>query len=303
MRPQVYLTDEISPSARARLARQADIVTSFDRAEELDAVIIRRAYCPREVLVRCKKLKIIAMHGVGADRIDTAAARELGIPVVPVPGLAAQSVAELAVSLLLAANRQVKRINLGLCQGRYDRFGDPRFISPEVRGKTLGLVGTGSIAQRTAQILRDGFGVRTLCFSTHRTAEACRALGFEKVDALPALFQRCDYVSVHAALTPETRGMIGEAVLRASRPGLVLVNTARGELVDEAALFRALTEGWIRAAASDVFCREPPAADNPLLPLENFIATCHIGGSTPEAMDRVGNAVVDNVFRALHIAE
>jgi phosphoglycerate dehydrogenase-like enzyme len=114
MRPQVYLTDEISPSARTRLARQADIVTDFDHAEELDAMIIRRAYCPREVLIRCKKLKFIAMHGVGTDRIDTETARKLGIPVVPVPGLAAQSVAELAVAELLAANRQLKRINLGL---------------------------------------------------------------------------------------------------------------------------------------------------------------------------------------------
>ena len=303
MRPQVYLTDEISPSARTRLARQADIVTDFDHAEELDAMIIRRAYCPREVLIRCKKLKIIAMHGVGTDRIDTETARKLGIPVVPVPGLAAQSVAELAVAELLAANRQLKKINIGLNQGRYEHFGDPRFISPEIRGKTLGLVGTGSVAQKTAQIMRDGFGVKIRCFTAHRSAEECRALGFEKTATLPQLFRHCDFVSVHAALAPETRGMINEAVLRASNPSLILVNTARGELVDENALYRALTEGWIRGASSDVFCQEPPAEDTPLLSLENFIATCHIGGSTPEAMDRVGNAVVDHVFHALGIAE
>lgn len=303
MKPKVYLSDEISPSARARLARRTDLVKTYDHPETLDAIIIRRAYCPRKILARCSRLKIIAMHGVGTDRIDMDAAREFGIPVISVPGEAAQSVAELAVADLLALNRQIKKINIGLCRGRYTRFGDPRFISPEVRGKTLGLIGSGSIARRTAQIMRDGFGVKTLCYNPHRTAEECQSLGFQKVADLPELFHRSDFVSVHATLSPETRGMVNTDVLRASNPNLILVNTSRGEIVNEADLYRALISGQIRGAASDVFAQEPPAPDNPLLSLENFIATCHIGGSTAEAMDRVGNRVVDNVFRALGIAE
>lgn len=299
----VYLNDVISQSAYRRLQSHVRLVDSYDHPEQLDAIIVRQAYCTREVIEKAKNLKIIGMHGVGTDRIDMEAAREYGIPVVPAPGIAAQSVAELAVTQILALNRQLKRINTGLCEHRYAHFGDERLIGYEVWGKTLGLVGTGNIAKRVADMMRAAFAVRVLCYNPHRTAEKCRAWGFEKVESLEELFSRSDFVNVSVTLSDQTRNLIHAGILQNANPNLILVNTSRGGIVKEKDLYDALVRGTIRGAASDVFDKEPPDADNPLLRLENFVATFHIGGSTFEAMDRVGNYIVTKVFQALDIKE
>lgn len=302
-RKKVYLSDPISPTAYRRLQANVEIVSDFNRPEELDAIIMRQAYCPREVIERCQGVKIIAMHGVGTDRIDMEAAAEFGIPVTTVPGGASQSVAELAVADLLALDRQLKRINIGLCQGRYHHFGEAGLITHEIDGTTLGLVGTGHIARCVARIMSAAFHVRLLCFNPHRSAEECRAMGFEQISTLTELFSRCNFVNVSVTLSPQTRNMIDAKVLAAARPGLILVNTSRGGIVNENDLYQALVSGRLGGAASDVFDHEPPLPDSPLINLENFIATFHVGGSTAEAMERVGNIVVDNVFRALGIEE
>ena len=151
---QVYLSEHIAPSAYARLARHFEIVDNFDHPEQLAAMIIRRAVVPRSVIARAPNLKVIAMHGVSRDTIDTEAAAEYGVPVPNVPGLGAPAVAELAVAQLLALNRQLKFVNNGLCAGRFDHFGAEEFVCHEMTGRTLGLVGTGNIAHRVADILR-----------------------------------------------------------------------------------------------------------------------------------------------------
>ena len=138
---QVYLSEHIAPSAYARLARHFEIVDNFDHPEQLAAMIIRRAVVPRAVIARAPNLKVIAMHGVSRDTIDTAAAAEYGVPVPNVPGLGAPAVAELAVADLLALNRQLKFVNNGLCAGRFDHFGAEEFVCHEMTGRTLGLVG------------------------------------------------------------------------------------------------------------------------------------------------------------------
>ena len=140
---QVYLSEHIAPSAYARLARHFEIVDNFDHPEQLAAMIIRRAVVPRSVIARAPNLKVIAMHGVSRDTIDTEAAAEYGVPVPNVPGLGAPAVAELAVAQLLALNRQLKFVNNGLCAGRFDHFGAEEFVCHEMTGRTLGLVGTG----------------------------------------------------------------------------------------------------------------------------------------------------------------
>lgn len=293
---KVYLSEHIAPSALARLRAAFEVTDRLDHPEELDAMIVRRVPVPRALIEKAVRLKVISMHGVSRDLIDTAAAQERGIPVPNVPGESAESVAELAVSFMLALSRQLKLVDKGLRQGRFQHFGAPEFVTREVFGKTVGLVGTGHIARRVGAIMSGGFGARLLCYNPHKTAAACAAMGFEQVQTLEALFARSDFVSVCVTLSAETRGMIGAGVFAAANPNLILVNTARGGIVDEAALCEALTAGRIRAAASDVFVREPPAPDAPLLQLDNFIATFHIGGSTEEALERVSNAAVDHVF-------
>lgn len=299
----VYLSEHIAPSAYARLARHFTITDNFDHPEELCAIIVRRARVPRSVIAAAPKLKVISMHGVSRDTIDVEAAAEYGVPVPNVPGLSAESVAELAVSYILALSRQLKMVNTGLCAGRFDHFGATQFVTHEVRGKTLGLVGTGNIARHVADIMRGGFDARLLCWNPRRTADECAAMGYEKVETLAELFRRSDFVNVSVTLCAETVGLIGAPEFAAANPNLILVNTARGGIVDEAALYTALTTGQIRAAASDVFAHEPPDKDDPLIHLENFIATFHIGGSTEEALDRVSNRAVDHVFEYTGVRE
>lgn len=202
---QVYLSEHIAPSAYARLARHFEIVDNFDHPEQLAAMIIRRAPVPRSVIAHAPNLKVIAMHGVSRDTIDTAAAAEFGVPVPNVPGLGAPAVAELAVAELLALNRQLKFVNNGLCAGRFDHFGAEEFVCHEMTGRTLGLVGTGNIAHRVADILRAAFDVRVLCWNPHRTAAECAAWGYEQVETLQELFRRSDFVNVSITLCDETR--------------------------------------------------------------------------------------------------
>ena len=285
---QVYLSEHIAPSAYARLARHFEIVDNFDHPEQLAAMIIRRAVVPRSVIARAPNLKVIAMHGVSRDTIDTEAAAEYGVPVPNVPGLGAPAVAELAVAQLLALNRHV---------------GAGEFVCHEVTGRTLGLGGTGNIAHRVADILRAAFDVHVLCWNPRRTAAECAAWGYEQVNTLPELFRRSDFVNVSITLCDETRDLIAAPVFAAANPDLLLVNTSRGGIVNEHDLYVALTTGQIRAAASDVFVHEPPACDDPLIHLDNFIATFHIGGSTYESLERVSNRAVDYVFQYTGVPE
>lgn len=193
---EVYLSEHIAPSAYARLARHFEIVDNFDHPERLAAMVIRRAVVPRAGIAHAPNLKVIAMHGVSRDTIDTAAAAEFGVPVPNVPGLGAPAVAELAVAELLALNRQLKFVNNGLCAGRFDHFGAEEFVCHEMTGRTLGLVGTGNIAHRVADILRAAFNVRVLCWNPRRTAAECAAWGYEQVKTLQELFRRSDFVNV-----------------------------------------------------------------------------------------------------------
>lgn len=295
----VYLSEHIAPSAYKRLASHFTIVDNFDHPEDLDAIIVRRAHVTGDVIDRAKKLKIISMHGVGLDTIDVEAAQSHGVPVMNVPGGSAESVAELAVTYLMALSRKLLPIDRGLREGRYHHFGETSLIGTELYGKKLGLVGAGHIAGRVAEIMRGAFLCDVWCWNPHKNAEQLAAMGYKKMDTLEQLFHDMDMVSIHIPLTDSTRDLISYPVFENANPSLLLANTSRGGVVDEGALYDALTTGKIRAAASDVFVSEPPAKDAPLLTLDNFIATLHIGGSTNEALNRVSNAAVDHVMEVL----
>lgn len=296
---KVYLSENIAQSARERLEKNFEIVDNFDHPEELDGIIVRRAKVTREIIKRAVKLKVICMHGVGLDTIDVEAAKEYGIPVTRVPGGSIESVAELAVTFMLALSRKIKYIDHGLSSGEFDHFGMTETIGNEVFGKKLGLVGCGHIGMRVGEIMKNSFSMELYCYDPHKSAEECRKLGYEKVDTIKELFQAVDYASISIPLLDSTRNIINAEVFEQANPNLVLVNTSRGGIVDEDALYHALAEGKIKAAASDVFAQEPPQKESPLLHLENFISTLHVGGSTEEALERVGNCTVDNLIREI----
>lgn len=299
----VYCSEAIAPSALLRLKRHFTVVDNFDHPERLVAIITRRVPVTGDLLRQAKSMKVISMHGVSRDLIDTETAAELGIPVPNVPHLGAEPVAELAVSLLMALNRKLKMIDIGVREGRFHQFGAQEFVCHEVNNKVLGLIGTGDIARRVAQIMAAAFHTKVLCYNPHRTAQECRDMGFEQVDTLQELFARSDFVNVSAILSEETWHMVDAEVLSHAKPGCLLVSTARGGIVDETALYEALLSGKLGGAALDVWEQEPPAPDHPLLSLENFIGTFHIGGSVVESLERVSNKAVDHIFQYTGVEE
>lgn len=299
----VYLNDHICPNAIKRLKAQVKLVDNFYHPEEIDAIIVRQQYCTKEMIEKAKNCKLIQMHGVGLERIDVAAARQAGIPVSNIHGGNAQSVAELTVALLLALSRKLTYINDGVKKGKFTCFGLPETEGNEVSGKTLGLIGGGQIAQLTAKIMKTAFQCHILVYDPYLDDHKCGELGFTKIDELKDLFSGSDFISIHVPFLESTRHMVNKEILDCAKPGLILVNTARGGIVDETALYEALISGKLKAAGMDVFEQQPPHPDNPLLSLDNFIGTMHIGGSTAEALERNGRIVVDHVFQALGIEE
>lgn len=296
---KVFLNDPISKEAYERLAQKVEIVNTFEHPEEIDGIMLRTTKITREMMEKAPKLKAIVMHGVGLDSIDLEAAKEHGIPVFNVPGQSAESVAELALCGIMAVSRNIKQANKGICESRYLRHGETDLNGHEVFGKTLGLVGAGRIAQRLAQMMKAAFQVSVLAYDPYVKEQDMEKMGMGKAETVEELFSRSDFVSVHVPLTEGTRNLIGDSAFHAAKPGIVLVSTARGGVVDEKALYRALNNGQVSGAFLDVFASEPPKGDNPLVHLENFIATPHIGGTTQECLIRVGNEAVDHMLKAL----
>ncbi len=297
---KVYLNDPIAASAVKRLKAHVELVDTYDHPEELDAIIVRQQYCPGDVIRRAVRCRLIQQHGVGLDRIDVKAAKECGIPVKNTPGVNARSVAEYTVAMMLALSRKVSEIDKMTRKGMLREFGMPETVGHEVTHKRIGLIGSGHIAREVAQICRDGFHMEVFCCSLHRSDDELQEAGFAPI-SFQQIFSCCDIVSLHCLLTPETYHLVDRKCFEACNPGLILINTARGGLVDEEALYEALTAGKIAAAGLDVFERQPPATDDPLLSLDNFLAGMHVAGSTYEALERNGRAVVDSVFEALGI--
>ncbi|HEX2749190.1 MAG TPA: phosphoglycerate dehydrogenase [Verrucomicrobiales bacterium] len=233
-------------------------------------------------------LKIISRWGIGIDAVDLPAATAQGIVVCNTPGLLNGAVADYAMGMMLALAR---RIHEGFSTLR-DRRWEPEW-GPDMEGKTLGLVGCGGIGQAVAKRAR-GFDMRLLACDPSPTAEA-DLLGISFVP-FEQLLAESDFLSLHTALTPATRGLIGEAQLKAMKPTAYVINTARGAVIDEEALARALKEGWIAGAALDVFTVEPLPADHPLHQVPNLLLTPHLASLGYESGAKVSAAVAEAIL-------
>jgi phosphoglycerate dehydrogenase-like enzyme len=232
-------------------------------------------------LASADSLRVIARYGVGVDNVDLEAAAARGIAVTNTPGANAASVAELTISLLLLLARPVLPAAAATRAGEW-----PRTSGLSLVGKTVGLVGLGAIGREVAGRLA-AFDCYLLAFDVAPDAAFAREHGVTLV-ALEELLAQSDFLSLHAPLLPATRGMVDEAFLAAMKPGAYLINTARGELVDETALLRALQSGHLAGAALDTFAQEPPGGDNPLLALPQVIATPHMGAHTDGSTTAMG---------------
>jgi D-3-phosphoglycerate dehydrogenase / 2-oxoglutarate reductase len=243
-----------------------------------------------ELMEAAERLRVVGRAGVGVDNIDVAAATARGIVVMNAPDGNTITTAEHTLALLVALARRVPQANASLRAGRWER---KRFIGVELQGKTLGIIGLGRIGRTVAARAR-GFGMSIIAFDPFIAPEQARDLELE-VASLDDLFARADFITVHTPLTSETRGLIGAQAFQKMKRGVRIINCARGGLVDERALLDAIKEGIVAGAALDVFEQEPPAADHPLLALEEVIATPHLGASTKEAQEGVAVTVAEQM--------
>ncbi len=257
---------------------------------EADALIVRSATRVTEALLeRAPRLRVVGRAGVGVDNIDLDAATRRGVLVMNTPGGNAVSVAEHTLALLLALARSVPQLNAAIQAGRWEKAGAAGI---EMRGKTLGLLGLGRVGSEVARRAR-ALEMRILAHDPYISENVAEEAGVEMV-SLAELLARSDFISLHAALSPATEKIITAATLNKMKRGARLVNTARGELVDEAALAEALRSGHLAGAALDVFAAEPPRG-SPLVGLPNVIATPHVAGSTEEAQEEVGTLIAQQV--------
>ncbi len=266
-----------------------------DAIASADAVLVRSAtQITRESLARANGLKVIGRAGVGVDTIDVDAATERGIAVLTAPAGNTISAAELTLALTLSLARRVSAADRSMKAGQWDR---KSFSGTELYGKTLGLVGAGRIGGEVAKRAR-AFGMQVVVFDPFLNAERALALGIERAE-LDEVLRRADVVSLHVPLTEATSGLLGDRELALLKPTAVIVNAARGGVVREDSLVRALKEKRIAGAALDVFEQEPLPADHPLRSLDNVVLTPHLGASTAEAQQNVALEIAEAVRAAL----
>ncbi|MGE5581417.1 MAG: phosphoglycerate dehydrogenase [Bacillota bacterium] len=263
-------------------------------ARDVVGIIVGVDPLPASVLNQCKNLKAISKYGVGMDNIDLEQAKKLGIKVKNALGTNSVSVAELAIGFMFTAARKIPAIVSKVKNGSWDRL-----IGCELTGKKLGLVGCGQIGREVAKRAK-GLEMDVLIYDPYFSDEKFLAgYSIKSARDITEIFETSDFISLHVPATPETKKIINKNSLRVMKPNAVLINTSRGELVDEEALYDALKNGLIAAAVQDVFSSEPPAADNKLLKLDNFILTSHIGAYTHEAVEKMVIVSTQNLLEML----
>lgn len=301
-KPVVLIAEELSPATIDALGPDFDVrhCNGADRAEllpaiaEADAVLIRSATkIDAEALAAAPRLKVVARAGVGLDNVDVPAATQAGVMVVNAPTSNIVSAAELAIALLLSAARFVPQATASLRAGQWKRSS---FTGAELFEKTLGVVGLGRIGVLVVQRLQ-AFGMNVIAYDPYVSTARAGQLGVHLV-SLDELMAQSDFITVHLPKTTETTGLIGTEQFAIAKPGVRIVNAARGGIVDEAALYAAIKEGQVAAAGLDVYATEP-CTDSPLFELDSVVATPHLGASTDEAQERAGIAVAKSVRLAL----
>jgi D-3-phosphoglycerate dehydrogenase len=302
---KILVSDKLGSVGLERLEEADDVafevVAGLDKGELLeiipgyDALIVRSATkVDADVVAAGKNLKVVGRAGIGVDNIDTEAATARGVIVMNTPEANAVATAEQALTLMLAVSRHTASSHATLADGSWDRSA---FTGIQLYRKVLGIVGFGRVGRLVAARAH-GFGMDVLAFDPYVAEEAVDDLSITLVD-LDELLARADYVSLHAVLSPETREMINSDTIAQMKDGVILVNVARGGLVDEVALAGGLRSGKIRAAGIDVYSTEPPPPDHPLIGLPNVVHTPHLGASTSEAQEDIAIQIVDQVLDAL----
>lgn len=280
---RVIMPEPLKAFSREKMLRLIPDADAVLAAGSLDAEIIRAG----------KKLKVIANYGAGYDQVDVAAAAQMGIPVCNIPDTVTEATAELAIGLMLATNRRIAELNMRLRQqGSEDMFGMGKRMGRGLRGQTLGIIGMGRIGCKTAEVAQ-ALGMQVLGCSRHAGGQQPFAMV-----TLAELLAQSDVVSIHCPLTEETRGMVDGAFMARMKPGAILINTARGAIVDHDALADALESGHLFAAGLDVYPQEPQIPQR-LLRLPQCVLTPHIGANTADTREAMLRANCQQILDAL----
>lgn len=282
----VYLRGAGLETVHSPMVGKRDPERLVEALDGIDAALVANEPLTAGVLARAPKLRVIVRTGVGYDSIDVGAAARRGISVSTLPGVNANAVAEYTFGLLLAAARRLVQSASGVARGEW-----PREDGHELRGSTLGLIGYGASARAVVPLAR-AFGMDVVCTSSLRDPDV-------RFVELPELLSTSDYVSVHTSLTDRTRGLLDAVAFKRMKPTAVLVNTARGAIVDEDALVEAVRAGEIAGAALDVVCEEPLPADSPLRGVPGIVVYSHLAGQTAEARRAAGLRGAEELVAAL----
>ncbi|MFL6414089.1 MAG: phosphoglycerate dehydrogenase [Bryobacteraceae bacterium] len=298
---KILVAEPLAPAAADLLRQeagweiiQADPKTYGEHLADCDALLVRSAVkVTKEVLQRAPKLRVIGRAGVGVDNVDLTAATDAGVLVMNTPGGNAVSVAEHTLALMLSMARSIPQANASTKAGKWEK---KKFLGNELRGKILGIVGLGSIGREVVKRAKP-FEMRIVAYDPYVSPQTARDLGVE-LKPLGQLFELSDYITLHVSLTAETERMLNADAFEKMKPGARIVNCARGELIDVAALQDALKGGKLGGAGLDVFEKEPPG-ELPLFALDSIVATPHIAGSTEEAQEIVGIRIAEQVAEYL----
>lgn len=305
-RKKVIVPETIHRAGLEILRQEADVIDLAeqrgqplrDYVAEAHAIVVRVAKIDKELLEQAGNLMIIAKHGVGYDNIDVEAATQKGVVVINTPLDNAESVAEHNLGLMLSLSKNIAIADRELRAGKLS----PRekYTGIELKDKNLGLIGVGRVGSTLAYKCQAAFNMKVLVYDPYISREKADQLSVTKIEKLDDVLRAADYVAICVPLTEETANLIGARELGLMKPDAFLVNSSRGGIVDEQALYDCLAKGRIAGAAMDVYVKEPPASDHPLLSLDNFIGTPHIAGSTREAMRRMAVTVAEEVLRVFH---
>lgn len=314
MRPRVAIvnsksfgrfTDAISRLASRCIVDQIEVsknVSGKELAEKLSGYhFVVASVTPRygeEFFKSNADVVMILRHGIGLDNVDLKAAEENGVKIVAVPGYKErEAVAEHTVALMLSALRRVAEANDAVRKGGWQERA--KFVSRNISSLTVGIVGFGNIGSKVAEILRKGFGSKVIAYDPYVQQEKMMTLGVAQVSSMIELMAKSDIVTLHTNLTPETYHIISRETLMGARRGIIVVNTARGELIDQDALVEAIEKGIVGAAALDVVENEPIGLEHPLLKYSNVLITPHIAAYTRESLAAMDETIVEAIFNYL----
>lgn len=274
---QVYVADNQDPN------------NYLDQMADADALIVRIAKCDGHAIENSPNLKVIGRTGVGYDTVDVKKATQLGIPVVITPGANNRSVAEHAVAMMFALSKNLVEAQNEMCAGNWEIRGAKKAF--ELEGKTVGVIGMGAIGRETAKICQ-GCGMKVAGYDPFMSQEKIEALGAEYYADYQQLLKTADIITIHVPLTDDTRNMIAKEQLASMKKTALIINCSRGGIINEADLVQALKDGVIAGAGTDVYCNEPPKADDPLLNCPNLIVSPHSAAQTREAVIKMAQMCV-----------